>query len=249
MGFSPKSIKQNKMFQEIVEQVEQAILAGELCPGDSLPPELQLKEMFQTSRSTVREAIRVLEAKGYLEIRQGVGGGTFIKSIEPDNVAQNMIRYLVSNRVSFDDIASFRELVEGGASALAAKQGSKEQVQELRALLDESLRVLEADEADWVNHYRLDEKIHVAIAGITDNPLFVMVLKALHFNLLDADDRFAPKSPEHLRDNYNGLAQIVNAIEAGDAQTAEQAAREHVTIFNQHMKEQLEQKLELKQAP
>lgn len=238
MSFSPKSIKHNKMFQVIVQQVEQAILEGELHPGDSLPPELQLKEMFQTSRSTVREAIRVLEALGYLEIRQGVGGGTFIKSIESENVANNMIRYLLSNNVSFDNIASFRELVEGGATALAAKNATKKQVQYLRELLDDSRKVIEANETDWASHYKFDEKIHVAIADITNNPLFVIVLQALHFNLLDADDRFAPKSPEHLRDNYNGLAQIVAAIEAGDAEAAELAARKHVKVFNIHMKEQ-----------
>lgn len=238
MNFTPKSIKHNKMFQEIVEQVEQAILQGELRPGDSLPPELQLKEMFQTGRSTVREAIRVLEALGYLEIRQGVGGGSFVKAIEPDNVANSMIRYLLSNNVSFDDIANFRELVEGGATALAAQSASSEQIEHLREILELSREVLEANPADWINHYKFDEKIHVAIAEITSNPLFVVVLHALHFNLLDADDRFAPKSPKDLWDNYESLNKIVTAIENGDAKAAERAAREHVNIFNIHMKEQ-----------
>ena len=239
MSFYPKSIKHKKMFQEIVKQVEQAILAGELSPGDSLPPELQLKELFQTSRSTVREAIRVLEAMGYLEIRQGIGGGTFIKSIETDTVANNMVRYLLSNNVSFDDIAIFREFVEGGATALAAQYATEKQVENLREILGNSRKALEVDEADWLTHYKYDEQIHVAIADITNNPLFVVISQALHFNLLDADDRFAPKSPAHLWDNYKGLAQIVEAIENGDTNTAEQAARQHIKTFNIHMKEQV----------
>jgi len=244
MSFSPKSIKHNKMFQEIVTQVEQAILAGKLRPGDSLPPELQLKEMFQTSRSTVREAIRVLEAMDYVEIRQGVHGGTFIKAIESKNVANNMVRYLLSNNVSFDDIADFRELVEGGATAIAATCATKKEVKNLRTILEESRAVLEADRSDWKTYYKYDEKFHVAIANITKNPLFEIVLQSLHFNLLDTDDRFAPRSPEHLRDNYEELAQIMEAIEAGDAEKAERAARKHVKTFNLHMKEQA-QKLEM----
>ena len=115
------------MFQEIVEQVEQAILSGELGPGDMLPPEMQMKEMFQTSRSTVREALRVLEAKsGLIEIRQGVGGGAVVKSIELDKLTDSLLLFMRSNHLSFDVVADFREVVEGAASARAARNAGPE---------------------------------------------------------------------------------------------------------------------------
>jgi len=236
MGYSPKSIKHNKMFEEIVEQIEHAMISGELMPGDSLPSELQMKEQFQTSRSTVREAIRVLEARGLIEIRQGVRGGTFVKGIEFDTVATNMTRFLRINKIPFDEIARFREVVEGAATAMVAKCVTPKMADELNGLLTQAREVLEKDPNDWEGHYQLDDQIHVAIARMTGNDLFIAVLGSLHFKMLDEDDRFAPKAPELLWENYEGLSRIVDAIVAKDPEEAELAAREHVRIFNEHMK-------------
>ncbi len=107
---------------------------------------------------------------------------------------------------------------------------SKKQVEYLRD-------ILEANEADCANHYKFDEKIHVTITDITNNPLFVVVLQSLHLNLLYADYRFAPRSPEKSWDNYEGLAETVTTIESGDAEAAEQAVRSHEKVFNMHIKE------------
>ena len=238
MAYSPKSIKHNKMFEEIVEQIERAIIDGELRPGDSLPSELQMKEMFNTGRSSVREAIRVLEARGLIEIRQGVGGGSFVKAIEFDTVANNMLRFLRINKIPFDDIARFREVVEGAASAAVAESITPENAAELSAILDNARRDLEADPEDWLTHYRHDDEMHVAIARMTGNELFIAVLQSLHFKMLDEDDRFAPKRPDLLRENFDGMARIVGAIVAGDGPEADLAAREHIRIFNEHMKEE-----------
>lgn len=239
MGYAPKSIKHNKMFEELAEQVEQSILDGELKPGDSLPSELQMKEMFQTSRSTVREAIRLLEARGLIEIRQGVGGGSFVKAIEFDTVADNMLRFLRINKIPLDDIARFREVVEGAASAIVAARVTPEQATELNGILTHAREVLEKDPTDWADHYRYDDEMHIAIARMTENELFIAVLQSLHFKMLDDDDRFAPKQPELLRENYEGLARIVNAIVRGDAEEADRAAREHIRVFNEHMKREV----------
>ncbi len=226
------------MFQEIVEQVEQAILSGELGPGDMLPPEMQMKEMFQTSRSTVREALRVLEAKGLIEIRQGVGGGAVVKSIELDKLTDSLLLFMRSNHLSFDVVADFREVVEGAASARAARNAGPEDIRKLEAILERSRKVLENCPEDWTNHYKYDEELHVAVAEIAGNPLFTAVLHSLHFNILDADDCFAPKAPHLLWENYESLSRIVRAIEKKDAIGADLAAREHIREFNNHMKEQ-----------
>ncbi len=75
-----KALKPNRAFQLVVEQIEASILDGHYSPGDNLPSELQLKEMFKTSRGTVREALRVLEEKGLIEIKPGAGGGRPLRS-------------------------------------------------------------------------------------------------------------------------------------------------------------------------
>ena len=70
-----RAAKQSRIFQDIVDQIQEAILDGRFKAGDMLPSERELKEMFQTSRGTLREALRVLEQKGLIEIKLGVGGG------------------------------------------------------------------------------------------------------------------------------------------------------------------------------
>ena len=76
-----RAAKQNRIFQDVVEQIQEAIIEGHLKVGDRLPPERELKEMLQTSRSTLREALRVLEQKGLIEIKLGMGGGAVVKTL------------------------------------------------------------------------------------------------------------------------------------------------------------------------
>lgn len=68
-------MKPRKSYEYVVEQIESAICDGALAPGERLPSEMKLKEMFDTSRGTVREALRVLEQKGLVTVRTGVKGG------------------------------------------------------------------------------------------------------------------------------------------------------------------------------
>ena len=76
-----KQAKHNKVFQDIVDQIQNAIINNTFKPGNKLPAERELKEKFNTSRSTLREALRVLEQKGLIEIRPGVSGGAIVKKI------------------------------------------------------------------------------------------------------------------------------------------------------------------------
>ncbi|RLC00302.1 MAG: FadR family transcriptional regulator, partial [Deltaproteobacteria bacterium] len=74
-----KTAKFSRISENIVQQIRQAILKGELRPGDRLPSEKDLAENFGVSKASLREAFRALEALGLLEVRQGVSGGAFIQ--------------------------------------------------------------------------------------------------------------------------------------------------------------------------
>jgi len=88
--------KQNRIFQDVIVQIQEAILQGKLKAGDKLPPERELKEMFKTSRGTLREALRVLEQKGLIRIKTGVNGGAIVKPLTTHQVSESLallIRY------------------------------------------------------------------------------------------------------------------------------------------------------------
>jgi len=88
--------RQNRIFQDMVEQIQEAILQGTLNPGDKLPPERELKEVFEASRGTLREALRILEQKGLITIKTGVAGGAVVNALTTDQVSESLdllIRY------------------------------------------------------------------------------------------------------------------------------------------------------------
>src|SRR5512145_864002 len=93
-----------RLYQEIVDQIQQQILSGALKPGDQIPAERDLAERFGVSRTAVREAIKSLTEKGLIEVF--VGRGTFVTHVSPDRVVESMTLLLRNER---DNVASLQE--------------------------------------------------------------------------------------------------------------------------------------------
>ena len=91
---------QHRVFQDLVNQIEGAILDGRLKVGDKLPPQRELVEMFQTSRASLREALRVLEQKGLIDIKLGVSGGAVIKAVDTEPVTESLALLIQHQKVS-----------------------------------------------------------------------------------------------------------------------------------------------------
>ncbi|MBW1890645.1 MAG: FadR family transcriptional regulator, partial [Deltaproteobacteria bacterium] len=123
---------QNRIFQDIVGQIQEAILEGRLQTGDTLPSERDLKEMFNTSRGTLREALRVLEQKGLIEIKLGVGGGSVVKAVGVDKISESLALLIRTQRVSLNHLAEFREAVEGIIAAQAAERATPADIKQLK---------------------------------------------------------------------------------------------------------------------
>ncbi len=119
-----KKAKQNRIFQDVVDQVQVAILDGRIGAGERLPAERELCEMFQTSRGTLREALRILEQKSLIEIRLGVNGGAYVKDANAELMAENLAMLIRSQTISLSHLAEFREGVEGSVAGLAAQRAS-----------------------------------------------------------------------------------------------------------------------------
>ena len=121
-----------KSYQHIVEQIESAIVNGELKQGERLPAEMKLKDMFDTSRGSVREALRVLEQKGLVDIKTGVKGGAVVKEANTSAISDSMALLIRCRKISLRHLAEFRQLLEGYAAERAAEIGRPEEVAELQ---------------------------------------------------------------------------------------------------------------------
>ena len=244
-----QTAKQTKIFQNVVEQIQEAILDGRLEAGDTLPAERELKEMFNISRGTLREALRVLEQKGLIEIKLGVGGGSVVKAIDTDQISESLGLLIRSQKVSLNHLAEFREDVEGivaanAASAAYAASASREtgtstveQIQELKQLLEESQKCVEQGTSRRNEFIEIDKQIHLKLAQIAGNPIYTSILHSIHDNIHRYYDRFLSMEDRELQENYNDLCNIVRAAEAGDAGEARKFAQKHVQRFNSYMRE------------
>ncbi len=236
-----QAAKPTKVFQEVVAQIEEAILAGRLETGQTLPSERELKEMFRISRGTLREALRVLEQKGLIEIRLGVGGGSVVRAVDTGRVTESLGLLIRSQKVSLQHLAEFREGLEGSIAAQAAERRSAGDILRLRELLEVARSCVAVGRRRRDELLETDKQIHMAIAATTQNPIYQSILTSIHDNIHRYYERFLSMDDRELRENFQDLCGLIDAIEKGDADTAGQLARGHVHRFNAYMQERARQ--------
>lgn len=228
-----KKAKQNRVFQDVVEQIQEAILSGELAPGSKLPAERDLKDMFNTSRGTLREALRVLEQKGLIEIKLGVAGGAIVKQIDADPIVESLALLIRSGGVSLAHLAEFRIKIEGSIVELAAQRATPEDIDKMEQLYKKAEAYFKAE--DWENFLKTDETMHTYIGIMSQNPVFQFVQKSIHDNIHQYYESYLPMNHERTLENLNDFKKIIDAMKIHDSATAADIIRDHVERFNKKM--------------
>lgn len=108
----PLEIKQQKRGDLVAESIKRLITEGNLLPGDRLPREVELQQMFGVSKSTIREALKSLEVQGLIKVSTGPSGGGMVVEVPLERTFQLMQNYLFFKEVSIDDIYTVRQLLE-----------------------------------------------------------------------------------------------------------------------------------------
>jgi DNA-binding FadR family transcriptional regulator len=232
-----QTAKQTKIFQDVVEQIQEAILDGRLKAGDTLPAERELKQMFNISRGTLREALRVLEQKGLIKIKLGVGGGSVVKAVDTDQISESLGLLIRSQKVSLNHLAEFREDVEGIVAANAARTNPGDRIQNLTKLLDKARKCVQQGSSRRNEFIEIDKQIHMNLAEIAGNPIYATILHSIHDNIHRYYDRFLSMEERELEENYQDLCNIVRAVKNGKPEQARTYAQNHVKRFNQYMKQ------------
>ena len=230
-----RQAKQNRIFQDVVDQIQEAIVDGRIKPGQQLPPERELKDQFNVSRGTLREALRVLEQKGLIVIKTGVAGGAIVRGVTTEQINENLGMLIRYRKVSLENLAEFREGIEGLVAAIAAERASDDDIVSLQALLDEAKQNIEQGQERWDEFIRVDEEIHMEVARITENTLFKTILETIYYNIHTYYESFLPLDDRMVQENFQDLADLVAAIGGRDAVKAKAVARDHVRRFNSYM--------------
>lgn len=228
--------KQNRMFQDVVDQIQDAILEGRMGQGDKLPPERELKETFQVSRGTLREALRVLEQKGLIEIRLGVGGGAFVREVATGPVTEGLGLLLRRHRVSARELAEFRKDLEGGIAALAARRVCEEDLALLREFLRDMAEALE-DPFDWEAVIAADNRVHLSLGEMAGNAVYRTIQATIHANIHPYFDRYVPRDKATLEGNYQDLCRVVEAVASRNETGASEAMQAHLARYDLYIEE------------
>ncbi|MBT3486934.1 MAG: FadR family transcriptional regulator [Desulfobacula sp.] len=235
-----KKAKQNRVFQDVVEQIQDAIIKGKLKPGARLPAERELKDLFNTSRGTLREALRVLEQKGLIEIKLGVSGGAIVKRIDAEPIVESLALLIRSGEVSIEHLSEFRIKIEGSLVELAAMRATKEEIAELETMFNQAKDYYEKN--DWENFLKTDEKMHTYIGIMTQNPVFQFVQKTIHDNIHQYYDEYLPMNKERTLENLTDFEKIIEAMKINDAKKASDIIMDHVKRFSDKMQEKTRSK-------
>jgi len=234
-----KKMKKIKSYQNVVDQIQSAICNGSLKDGDRLPSEMKLTKMFDTSRGTIREALRVLEQKGLISIKTGVKGGPIVKEANTRPMSESIALLIRHQKVSLHHLAQFRKIMEGHIAAQTALMAGKNEINQLKAILKEAKMHIKTKPSGWEEFHKMDATFHMVLAKIAKNPLIEANLQSIHDNIQIYFNQYLPFSDALLMDNYEDLCKIVVAVENKNSITAQQLAETHVTKFNDLMEERL----------
>ena len=223
-----KEIRQTKLYQEVANQIEDAIISGEFKPNDKLPPERDLEGLLGVSRGTIRQSLRVLEQKGVLEIKTGVHGGAFVKEITPELITRSISLLIRFNYVTPDHIAIFREHIEGKIIAkLAAENAQVEDVRNLKSMLDRLVSLSRQKELDWSAFDSQEHEMHVVLGRMTRNPLFEALSATIMQSIHDFP-QFIERSKKVMKQVISEWTEIIKCLEAKDSKGANRLIADHI---------------------
>ena len=218
-------------YEAVAARLREQILGGELAPGDRLPTEPELSTRYGVSRSTVREALRVLSSQNLVETTRGVSGGSFVVHPRAEHVRDYLEVTLgllaVGDEVSVEALLEVRDLLEVPAAGLAAQRATPEQLEDLRATL------LDPSSSEAAAMHECNHRFHALLVRATGNPLLEVVAQPVFRTLVTRFARGETAELPFWEEVVDDHRLILAAVEAGEAERAQDLTREHLTRLRQ----------------
>jgi DNA-binding FadR family transcriptional regulator len=220
-----KAVSLNRVSQVIVDQIRLLLREGRLKPGDRLPSERDLCERFGVSRVTVREALRVLEANGLVDIRVGARGGAFVTSPTSQQIGAGLADLLNLSPLTAADVTEARQVFELGIIPLLVERATDEDIAALREMVAVHKAALERGEYDM----SMSADFHARVAACTHNPAIEMLVQSFHGPLLMSLVEAKVTAPLMGQRGVQEHAAFIDAIADRDADRA-------IAIMTKHLK-------------
>jgi DNA-binding FadR family transcriptional regulator len=220
--FTPVSL--GRISEVIVEQVRLLIRQGRLRPSDRLPSERDMCETFGVSRVTVREALRVLEAGGLIEIRVGARGGAFVTVPTRERVSAGLADLIRLSPMTASEVAEARLVFELGIVPMVVARATEEDLADLLRLCREQQAAADDDSCPAP----LSAEFHVRVAGATHNPAIEMLVHSFHGPLLDSAQDGHETAPATGGRGARDHLEFVKAVSNRDVEAATRVMSRHL---------------------
>jgi GntR family transcriptional regulator, transcriptional repressor for pyruvate dehydrogenase complex len=226
--------------QQVAEAIKQWVMEEGWQPGARLPSESELIERFAMAKSTIREALRILEAQGLVKSRTGPGGGVFVHAVSEERAAALLGNYFYFRQLTIDDIYQLRKALEPELAASLAGRLSEDQLAALETTMAGYSRPATTAEEEREQHIG-SLRFHALLAEMSDNPLMRFLIR-FTANLLSeitvTRGLYDPPNPELWARGTDYQARLLAALRDGDAERARAVLSEHMTTAHRLMKHQ-----------
>jgi GntR family transcriptional repressor for pyruvate dehydrogenase complex len=217
-----KIVRTSRLYEQIVQQIEDSILKGALKPGDQLPAEHELSQQFGVSRTAIREAIKALHEKGLVEVYSG--RGTFVTNGTSQAIRQSLdLMMKMGQSDASIQLAEIRQILEPEIAALAATRADEQDLATMR----EAIAVMEQSRQDPNAYIEADLDFHLALAEAAANPLILSLIDSIVGLLREQRMRIfhVAGGPERGQEHHK---RILAAVEQRDPEKAREAMQAHL---------------------
>jgi DNA-binding FadR family transcriptional regulator len=236
MPFSPEPVRRPR--EQVEKQLRDAIMSSTFKRGERLPSEADLSREFQVSRSTVREALRVLASEGLISKVPGAGGGSFVQKVDHESltslISGSLETILKFGSLTMDEINDVRRMLEVPAARLAAENRTEDQVAEFNRLIDRQNEMMSQPSRDSRDPelFELGQAIYTLVAEASGNRLLASFVSAMSGVTIPVYMRdLSPEDAAAARD-LTGV--LVDAIVRGDGDKAAAAMSSQLDMVKPH---------------
>lgn len=218
-----------KAYEQVADQIQHLIFSGVLVRGDRLPSEAVLAQQCGVSRTTIREALRLLAAQNLIRTEKGASGGSFVTVPSVAHISQflhSSIGVLTSARdVSLEEFLEARELLEVPSARKAAERQDAAALHDIHSSIPEL-----SDDLDTEEQFKYNKGFHSAIVEAAGNTLILIAAQPV-FSVLQTNLARSALGEEFHRAINEHHVEIAKAIDAADPDMAEKLMREHLAYL------------------
>ena len=235
----PRPERRLKRTDDIVERIKDLMVEQGLKPGDRLPNERALMDMFRASKSTVREALKGLETQGLIRSRTGPGGGTFVAQLSGSRAMELLGNYFFFRQPSIGDIYAVRIELEPELAASVVGHLRDQDFQTLQ----QTMRLYEKPAKDRGEEYRqrlAELDFHSVLAELSPNPILGFVCGFMHNllrNLTVCKHIYELPNPLLREQALHYQIRLLRALKAEDSAAAREITLEHMESARRYMEE------------